>query len=192
MSGLKLFLDMDGVLADFATGLKSALLSAGYDDDVITNQWSCWNQGLPCPIPDEEFWGPVNRGGEEFWERLPRLPWVDDLVALAEDLCGDDWHVLSAPSRCPTSYTGKIRWLHREFGRTFDRFLLTPHKYLFAKVPGAVLVDDRDKNVHDFLRAGGRAVLFPQEWNAAAEHSRDPMNYVREQLKEVSNASVCR
>ena len=32
--------------------------------------------------------------------------------------------------------------------------------------PGALLIDDADRNVKRFVRAGGMAYLFPQPWNS--------------------------
>ncbi len=44
------------------------------------------------------------------------------------------------------------------------RYLMGPAKH-FCSGPGRVLIDDSDKNVIEFLRSGGQAILVPRPWN---------------------------
>lgn len=176
-----ILIDMDEVLCDFIGGAvkthgttKKALLAK-----CKPNEWSIVE---PLGLTTKEFWAPIDARGSQFWEDLEPLPWIDELIECVEGFVGDKWHVVSAPSRCDTSYTGKVRWLKSKFGKDFDRFVLTPHKALFAK-PGHVLIDDRPKNVTDFTYSGSNGLLFPTQFNFLAAYSHKPITYIKLRLK---------
>ena len=57
------------------------------------------------------------------------------------------------------------------------QYLIGPPKHLCAK-PGVLLIDDRDKNVADFLGLGAHAILVPRPWNSL--HGREPISYLSE------------
>ena len=130
----------------------------------------------------ESFWDPIDRAGSYFWEALEDTPWCDSIVNLVSEFYGDNWFICSAPSYCDTSYTGKVRWLKQKFGRSFDRFLLSPHKSLFAK-PGVVLLDDRQENINQFKFHGGLGILYPSYGNDLWPKRYDPIPYVTASLE---------
>jgi hypothetical protein len=70
--------------------------------------------------------------------------------------------------------------MQRHLGRSFRDFLIGPSKHLLAK-PDVALIDDRHGNVRSFREHGGRAVLFPQPWNAN-HHVEDRLPYVMSQM----------
>jgi 5'(3')-deoxyribonucleotidase len=130
-----------------------------------------------------DFWRKIDEAGQWFWDGLEAMPWQSELLALVESIT-DDWFIVSAPSWCPSSFSGKVKYLKRVFGKRFDRFLLTPHKTLFAN-ESAVLIDDRESNIQKFVEAGGEGILFPTYHNCLHEKRDDPMSFIREKLEEV-------
>lgn len=180
---IRILLDMDEVLVDFVGGALRAHGWSRYDFYKRHTPGS-WAIERTMGLTAKQLWEPINAAGEQFWLDLEPLLWASDVVELVESFTAD-WHVISSPSRCPTSYTGKVVWLKRYFGTDFDRFALTPHKQIFAN-PSAVLIDDRDSNRDEFIAAGGRAITFPSLHNRLYREP-DPVNYVTRELEGICN-----
>ena len=194
-----IFVDLDDVLADFVGGYCRL---TGYDLEVLKARWpkGLWHLGdaishafdLNPVMTLDQFWRPLT-GNEEFWVNLEPHPWCVNAMTLLGEYT-EELHVLSATSHCDSSYTGKVRWLKKHFGPTFDRFMLTPHKHVLAR-PGALLVDDRPENCerfewrrtplgHRLARTGGVSVLFPQHNNVLGAWP-DPLRHVESELKRL-------
>jgi hypothetical protein len=195
-----ILLDMDDVLVDF-TGAYCKLI--GVDERAVRAAWTPatgWHMGtalttvmrLHAPLSLEQFWAPL-QGDVEFWEKLQPLPWFHDLIAMVYQFTDDIW-VVSSPSECDSSYTGKVRWLKRVFGRSFTHFHLTPHKERLA-TPGSVLIDDREETVVKFQNACSRihagrsyGITFPQNYNSLYALTGTPkqrLDYVRRSLAAI-------
>jgi len=178
-NGYRVYLDMDGVLADF---VKGACKAHGTTLEFILPNWEpgVWDMTLAMNIPHSQFWREIDKLAAHFWERLEPTPFFNDIVKLVKEL-SDDWYVLTSPTLRIPSYTGKVWWLRKHFGGSFDRFHITPYKHLFAG-PGVLLIDDREKNVNEFVQAGGDGLLFPSYLNKLYEYKDDPVDHLREIL----------
>ena len=170
-----ILLDMDGVIADFVEGARLAHEAAGNTIDV--SQYS-------LGMDEADFWKPINAAGYKFWESLPALPWLDELVLLITSYVGDEWSICTKPSNDPFCAAGKIMWLKKHFGEDFKRYILIKHKQHLAK-PGYVLIDDHDDNVNRFREHGGDAILFPQTWNTNRHLVLERMGHVRFVLNRI-------
>lgn len=183
---MRIFLDVDDVLADF-TGAACRLHGvsrADLESARVPGTWSIVEtlaQIRQQPMTQEDFWHPIHVQGAEFWANLEILPWMDALVKTVR-AATDDWHLVTAPSTCSTSYNGKIRWIRRHFGSQFDRFSIHPHKHLYAQ-PGSVLIDDRESTVERFRQHGGVGIVFPSTGNSLYSEAANPVSYVRRQLE---------
>jgi 5'(3')-deoxyribonucleotidase len=151
---LRVLLDMDEVLTDFVGG---ALALWGHTVESVLPHWAAGSWSVVPPLAaalgqpsftDSDFWGRINGEEEGFWLKLRAHPWAGDLIRLAEAESGDDWYVVSAPSRHPRSLSGKASWLKAFVGPNFDRLIPTRYKHVPAQ-PGVVLIDDSDRNVQD-------------------------------------------
>jgi len=162
------FIDVDGVLADFA-GAAAKL----HNYDIERWPLGTYDMVDVLGISDDEFWAPIYCIGADFWENLETLPWAMDLVGALPRFT-----LLTSPSGHPTEAHGKMAWIRRVFGSGFRDYMIGPNKHLCARHPGAVIVDDFPKNCERFVAAGGRAVLFPQRWNHRHEHHRNPLAVV--------------
>ena len=186
-------LDMDEVLTDFVGGVCRLW---GVTKPALEATWPVGTWGMVAPLQaltsfsqektpagqERDFWLRIE-GCPGFWEGLETLPWADEVVDLVAGLVGDNWRVVTAPSRDVDCYTQKVRWLKRKFGWRFDRFHVTPHKHDLAK-PGVVLVDDRESNVASFTGGtGAEGVLFPTYHNALHALRADPLAFVRAELE---------
>lgn len=191
-----IYVDMDEVLVDFSKGY-CRYIGINYNDVLKAwprGEWlmlpalnAVMNLAIPLDIPT--FWKWIE-GNNTFWEELEKTPWCDDLWRTLHKY-GVDVHILSSPSKCDTCYTGKVRWLKQKFGRDFDNFHLTPHKEKLAR-PGAVLIDDSEKNCHNFLykkngrSTGAQSIVFPRHSNGMGNIA-DPVGYICSQLEDIIN-----
>lgn len=172
-----IFLDMDGVVADF---VGAACKVHGKEVEGV----DCWNFFEKWGISEDEFWEPVNAGGRDFWANLEPFPWFDELVS-AVKAADKDFFVLTKPSRQASCLAGKLDWIHRHFGSRFRNYIFAPDKSPLA-APGRLLIDDSDDNVKGFREAGGVAYLFPQPWNASRQSASDDFFWLRETLSDYS------
>jgi hypothetical protein len=175
----RIFLDLDGVLADWTS---AAIVSCGRDPAEV---YSAWPQGgydlaVALGISSSAMWSAVHRGGADFWADLEPYPWMGELVALCRRTAPTT--ILTSPSSDPLSLAGKLVWLQRHLGHDFRSFLVGPDKASCARF-GAVLIDDREGGCNEFVRAGGQAIVFPRIWNRNA-WCTDPIGFVRDALAD--------
>ena len=173
------FLDVDEVLVDFV-GPALSLHDLTFDE--VKNHWpkTTWSFEEVFGWSSKKFWNPINKEGAKFWENLPELPWIDELLYLVS-VKFPDCYLVSSPTLNSSSYVGKITWICKKFGKGFNQFILTSHKELLAG-PERILIDDRPENVKKFRNWGGRAVLFPGWGNENRDHLSNPVAYVEQQL----------
>lgn len=164
---MKYLLDMDGVIVDFVGGASRL-----FGTDLTKHP--DWGIEKALGITERQFWKKIDEAGEEFWEDLDEYPWTEELLLVL----GEHSFIIStSPSLHPNSTAGKVRWLKKKFGYGFTNYMIGKHKYLMAK-SGLTLIDDKDRNVEQFLYEGGSAVLFPQPWNANRDFADDPVRVV--------------
>jgi hypothetical protein len=95
----------------------------------------------------------------DFWLTLPLLPWAEELYAATQ---GYQPRVLTG---CPHSgYAVAVAQKTALFARHFPGLpVLTCRsrdKASYLTAPGDVLLDDTQRNVQRWNKAGGRAILF--------------------------------
>jgi len=134
-----LYCDMDGVLVDFIKGYYEL---TGID---ITGQYHS----------DEKFWEPIDKVGYQFWINLD---WTKDGKKLWNYIKKYSPTILSSPSRHNHSRVAKHDWIQRELPGSRLILRSPENKKEFAK-PNAILIDDRDSNVEDWIKAGGIGIL---------------------------------
>jgi len=173
-----LFLDVDEVLADF-TGAAAEAHGHTREELEEKREKGVWDICRVLDMEPSEFWKPIHELGAGFWLGLEPLPWWSDLVDLVDDRFQDSWYLLTSPCRGAECHYGKVQWIEKHFGTRFDRFFITPHKWIFGKNPGAILIDDSCSNIGRFNYAGGRGILFPHQSNDAAAYMEDPVSYIR-------------
>ena len=172
------YLDMDGVIVDFVSGLHRAL---GLPYSV---------KEYPHPAGVYEMFphavsATVGRHTMEsllagcstvsFWENLRWDPLGGEILEIIESY-GDEIYLTSYPMKDPCTWLGKLRWIDKHIPQYNNKvILMTAHKQLLAK-PGTILVDDRDDNVDKFCAAGGSGYLVPQPWNSA--HKKYSSNWL--------------
>jgi 5'(3')-deoxyribonucleotidase len=174
-----LIVDMDEVLCDF---INPAIRRHGWTRERLESQregrWSCPEiMGLS----NTQFWKPINNIGMTFWHHLPKLPWFEELVDLLDQATDRHWWIATSPDSTVGSRAGKFMWLQAHLPKLVERTFVTGHKAALAK-PGRYLIDDRPKNITNFIEEGGEGIIFPHEGNELHAHASCPVPYVAQQL----------
>lgn len=156
---IRIFLDMDGVLVDFISGLKALWPRR-------LPEWppNDWDVHKVLGLTETEMWDKVLEKGESFWSELSPYSWSKPLVDLVSDV-SDEWYISTTPQNNGACVSGKLQWLKATFGDCFEDYFLGKHKFVLAD-SRSVLIDDNDYNVEYFREVGGHAILFPQPWNS--------------------------
>lgn len=172
----EIYLDMDGVLCDFARGSLRVHRRLDALENYPPGEWDI---GRVIGLSGSDFWHPIHFHAELFWAELEVLPWAERLVEFCESLVlPGRVYLASCPSDHAMSAAGKLMWINRHFPQFQKRFFLTPNKRLLAG-PGRLLIDDNDGNCMDWHQDGGAAFLWPQPWNAAHWSQEDRISQLK-------------
>lgn len=174
-----IYLDMDGVIADFVNGFcRWRNLS-----DLPPHHQTTWpGVGDHAGLVPDQLDLVLRQASAAFWATLPVLPWAQELVA--ECLGYGQVRILTAAVASEEAVTGKMRWLDKHFPHLTSRAIFCREKYLLAR-PSSVLIDDHDEQLDKFQEYGGEAIVFPQPWNSGRSQTGDRVGSVLESLDRV-------
>ena len=153
-----LYIDMDGVLADFDGSFPQVF---GLDHRSLA---------------DDEMWMHIN-SHPSFFRDLPPMPGALEFFRSVEHL---QPVILTAcpKSNYPHVAAQKRAWVREHLSQTC---LVLPvlggrHKPLFMHQPGDILIDDWGKNCNAWRDAGGRAIKHEGDWTATTAALNDFRN----------------
>ena len=155
---LRIFLDLDGVICYW---LKSAAKTCNVDiEDQKTRDALKNGKRLESFVGgDEKMWHMIDEEGDEWWENIEKLPWADDLIDLLKKHT-KELSFLSSPSNSPLCYSGKAKWIIKNYPEMSKDVFLGCKKHRVAN-PNILLIDDTDKKVKQFRKYGGHAFKWP-------------------------------
>lgn len=131
----KIYVDMDGVLTDFDQQIADLLKRP------LKRNWD---------FGDESWiWRKIDKAGKDFWAKMP---WMPSGKKLWNALKKYNPTILTAPSRHPSSKTGKRLWLKKHLPDI--PYIIESKKYKYAD-KDSILIDDREKNIKKWKKAGG-------------------------------------
>lgn len=174
--GLRILLDMDGVLCDFIGGYFKQYPHLQRPDPWPAGTWSLAEAiGGIAPMEfDQAFWS--------------NLDWMPDgrliLSTLNETVGEENICILSScdVDQAGLAAAGKLQWIKKNCPQFSKRYLFGPDKR-FCAHSNVVLVDDKDENVDNFRADGGRAILIPRRWNTKwYRDDVDMRSYIKGQL----------
>lgn len=148
-----LYLDMDGVLADFNATART-MLSASDRDETDAEKNGRW--------PDHQWRRILDY--PNFYRILPKTAIADDLVALARrfrDQLNWDVKILTAVPKkndMKEAFQDKFDWIQEYYPDLRIRFGPYSHDKHTHCRPGDILVDDRTVNCQEWKDAGGIAI----------------------------------
>ena len=157
-----IYLDMDGVLADFNTAARH-FLGANKADQAEADRAGRW--------PESQWRKLVEV--PNFYRHLPKMPQADELVALAYRFnreLGWDLRILTAiptKNEVPDVFQDKFDWMAEHYPGI--RVCFGPYSYDKQRHarPGDILVDDRTTNCNEWRTAGGLAVQVKADYSAS-------------------------
>ena len=152
--GMKVYLDMDGVLADFFSEYAKLAGVTSYRE-----------------IPPAKADPTLNKMiGTDFFDKLPKFPSADKLVDIAVEAAGS-YGIISSPLRgdFENSALNKKKWVKRELTPQPTEVYITPNKAKYAIGPDGmpnVLIDDRGTNITAWEAAGGIGIKYQADENS--------------------------
>lgn len=166
--GMKIMLDMDGVIVDFLGGAARAHnRPLPYSNPKWYGEW---NTEKGWGITSEQFWKPINED-PNFWEHLEKTPEADQIVFACTNVVGmHNIAILTSPDRSSNCFTGKVKWMKKNYPQLEGRMIFSRAKE-FMSSPQRILVDDKDSNIENFRKEGGHGVLVPRVWNSDYKNS---------------------
>lgn len=165
------FLDVDGVLADFHS---AACLHYQLDPQEHVGHHAL-HEGLG--LNWHQFILELELENPSFWLNLDSLPWAKNLIRFLLNEISEDLVFLSSGGSSLYSAAQKEVWLHCLLTEMkFPRFplIVTHRKYLLSHST-ALLVDDHESQINAWKRRGGKALLFPSPSNCL--HDQEPFEY---------------
>lgn len=166
----RVFLDMDGVLADFDAGCMQRF---GAHPAILEARG--------------ELWPSIDRAGAAFWTDLPKMPGADALL-VAVRYTGLPTSILTAVPHTghTASISGKRAWAAQHLPGVPVDCCRRVEKVLRA-APGDILVDDNRETIQAWGQAGGVGVL----WLERPDWMPDNMRRLRSALG-LGEAASCR
>ena len=137
-----IYSDMDGVLVDFNERFKR--FSKGIPPTEYEQKFG-----------KDKFWELVDGIGVRFWVGMD---WMSDGKQLWNYIKEYNPTLLSSPSRSNYSRMGKRIWRKRNLPSTKLILAQAANKQNYAD-PDSILIDDRESNVDQWIKAGGIGIL---------------------------------
>lgn len=154
-----IFLDMDGVLADFVAG---AFRLHGRHDLAESDAPFPYELWEAMGMTAEQFYAPL---GVDFWATLPLMRHADRYIENVKN-SGLRWSILTAPPRdWRACVTGKHRWLEENYSHWVASKMIAYRNKDDLAGPGRLLIDDSEKNCELWRQAGGVALCPSRRWN---------------------------
>ena len=147
------YLDMDGVLADFFGGVEKMYGVEHWKE--LTNDKT---KDLKKEVIDRIT-------GTDFFATLPKFSSADELISIVKNFTGGKFSINTSPLRGDNENSGKYKkiWIQNHIEQP-DQIIVTGRKETYAKDKGTgtpnILIDDRPVNIQRWQGAGGYGILY--------------------------------
>ena len=163
------YLDMDGVLADFFGGVE---LLYGVEH---------WKQLTNDKTKDLKKEVIIRIQGTDFFAVLPKFPTADALIDMVKEFTGGNFSINTSPLRGDHENSAKYKklWISNNIQQP-DDIIVTGRKESYAKDKASgtpnILIDDRPVNIQRWQAAGGYGILY--------QANRDSLDKVKQALDQ--------
>ena len=163
------YLDMDGVLADFFGGVEKL---------YGVEHWKQVNNDKTKDLKKEV----IDRiTGTDFFATLPKFQSADSLIDMVKQFTGGTFSINTSPLRGDHENSGKYKkvWISNNI-ETPAEIIVTGRKETYAKNKASgtpnILIDDRPVNIQRWQAAGGYGILY--------QANRDSLDKVKKGLED--------
>jgi nicotinic acid mononucleotide adenylyltransferase len=163
------YVDMDGVLADFFGGVEKM---------YGVQHWKELSSDNKLDLKQEV----INRiTGTDFFATLPEFPNADQLITIVKKFTGGSFSILTSPLRGDHEVSTKYKkvWISQHIEKP-EQTIITGRKESYAKDKASgtpnILIDDRPVNIERWQGAGGYGILY--------QANRDSLTKVQEALDQ--------
>tara|TARA_Y100000114_G_scaffold154074_1_gene175328 strand:- start:424 stop:1596 length:1173 start_codon:yes stop_codon:yes gene_type:complete len=153
------YLDMDGVLADFFGGVEKMYGVEHWKQ--LTNDKT---KDLKKEVIDRIT-------GTDFFATLPKFPTADGLIEMVKKFTGGKFSINTSPLRGDHENSAKYKklWISNNIEKP-DDIVVTGRKESYATDKGTgtpnILIDDRPVNIQRWQAAGGYGILYQANRNS--------------------------
>ena len=149
---MKIYFDMDGVLADFERGVREL---CGIEPPDQNGEW---HRGR-----DDDMWARIKEV-EHFYDKLELVRGAKELFNAVYGKYGKDCEILTGipkPKRgILTAGDDKIKWMHRLLSEDIKvNIVYSEENHKFCTGKDCILIDDMDRNIRDWEKNGGTGIL---------------------------------
>ena len=161
------YLDMDGVLADFFGGVEKM-----YGVEHWKQLTSDKTKDLKKEVIDRIT-------GTDFFATLPIFGSAGELISMVKEFTGGKFSINTSPLRGDHENSAKYKklWIQNNIEQP-DEIIVTGRKESYAKDKASgtpnILIDDRPVNIQRWQGAGGYGILY--------QANRDPLSKVKQGL----------
>ena len=163
------YIDMDGVLADFFGGVEKMF---------GVQHWKELNADNKLDLKQEV----INRiSGTDFFATLPKFDSAGELISMVKEFTGGNFSINTSPLRGDHENSGKYKklWIQNNIEQP-DDIIITGRKESYAKDKASgtpnILIDDRPVNIQRWQGAGGYGILY--------QANRDSLTKVKQALDQ--------
>lgn len=152
---LKIYLDLDGVLADFFA--EYAKMAGVKPNKYGRHEY----RSIPAHLKDPTLEKMI---GTDFFARLPKFPTTDALIKMTVDSFGS-YNICSSPLRNDEKNSEHYKkiWIREHLHPKPNEIIITSVKANYAMQENGmpnILVDDRGNNIRDWELAGGLGIKY--------------------------------
>tara|TARA_Y100000114_G_scaffold120630_1_gene115641 strand:- start:4228 stop:5391 length:1164 start_codon:yes stop_codon:yes gene_type:complete len=168
------YLDMDGVLADFFGGVEKMYGVEHWKQ--LTNDKT---KDLKKEVIDRIT-------GTDFFATLPKFKSADALIDMVKEFTGGKFSINTSPLRGDHENSAKYKkvWIQNHIEQP-DEVVVTGRKESYAKDKGTgvpnILIDDRPVNIERWQGAGGYGILYQANRDQLSKVKKALDNYGRDQ-----------
>ena len=160
-----IYLDMDGVLADFDRGVN----------EMCGMNATSQNEKYDCAY-DDRMWDAI-REIDHFYDKLEPMPGAKEMFDLIYSRYGDRCEILTGiptpKRRIENAGEDKIAWMKRVLSDQVKvNIVYRREKMDYCTGPDCILIDDREKTIREWEEKGGIGILHRSAEETVAELKR--------------------
>ena len=179
----RVFIDSDGVLANFNKAFASAFGLTYPSRTVLHHEWLMNTAGVSIP----EFFE-ITKAHSYLWEKAEPYPWTGRLVQEL-DLAVPEWMILTSATHDPACWSGKVKWFeHYLTDSSLSKVVMVSGQKARLASKGDLLVDDHYVNVEAWRAAGGVAIHWTDYTEDMTVMANQQIDRLVEVLRDYSEA----